>query len=254
MTQRMQADSFTWHKAYVKHWSSFLKRKLQRSFLNEGVSASDVKDKYSGKQCIILGSGPHTTKEELALVNDHPHVISVNIASILVKQSLFAVLTNPGFTRQLSPVTLSRIKTLFFVIQFWDPARNLFPQRQTIEIAVLGGLYRTKHSWNLNGVLPWGPTSILDCALPLAVWCGFQEILLVGCQYPLNCAYERVKVNSDNLERRAIDLRKTALEMERAHATWNLWAKKPHRNVKIINCTENSEIKEFPRAKLSSLV
>lgn len=232
---------------------NFYKDKVKRFVKQEAwTPASAVKDRFHGQQCIILGCSPNTSQADLDLVSRHPNVIAVNAAVKAVDRCRFAVLTNVNFNKQFDASYAQSINCDFFVSHHDPTCRALFPPDKTILITYYPKVNIHAHSWNLSRILPWGPTTILDAALPLAVWCGFKEILLVGCQYPLETPYTRL--NNEKSDTRPTNTEGIQREMKLAHQKWARWAAMPLRGEQIINCTPDSSIEVFPKFELAEKV
>jgi len=153
-------------------------------FSKEYSKIKKYKNKYKGKRCFVIGNGPSLNKTPMNLLKQE-YTFAVN--SFLpngAKRFGFV----PSFFCVSDGKALPNIKeipkkTLFFFNKFMKgvnkSSENYFP---------LDYDYWTNHSkypfWPYSNIVN-GASVITDVCIPLAIFMGFKEIYLVGCDCSL---------------------------------------------------------------------
>jgi hypothetical protein len=218
-----------------------------------------LRGKFRGKQCVVLCSGPSLHQTDLTLLDGHPHVLGVNGTYLVRNRYLFYFCSNVDYvTANVERIAHVEAEYFFFRAEVFkycrragiDESRMLLFQGANSEVS-------TEISVDLTRFLPWGPTVLLSIVLPAVLWAGFQEILLVGADFPLS-DYRRFYTGESRVptqvKRRASDY---DVEMEIAHFRASLWARhivEHHPGTRILNCSAFSELQAFERADLRQMV
>jgi hypothetical protein len=193
------------------------------------------------------------------LLDRHPFVMGVNGSYLLRNafHSYFAA--NSGFVEK-NAARIAAVETERFFVR-WNTlpacrAAGIEEERLILFEGPLDGISASV-STDLTGNLPLGPTVLLTIALPALVWCGFQEILLIGADFPRH-GYGRFHTGQQDAPRQA---RKPLIsyerEMEIGRFRAGLWAehlRRHHPRVRVLNCSPPSELDAFEKAELASVV
>ena len=168
------------------------------------------KDKYKGKRCFIIATGPSTSKIDLTLleneitigVNDIqksnfiPNYIVVSDAETLEREKAYIFSSNKKIkhfifgespSNKLGPGTINKIKHPYFskicrIVynkekkQEWAGSNMLSPHERNYEIDKERSFIDPK----LESYSSYGGSVVQDLAIPTAVYLGFKEIYLIG--------------------------------------------------------------------------
>ncbi|MFC1883443.1 hypothetical protein ACFL2O_01620 [Thermodesulfobacteriota bacterium] len=243
-------------------WSDYLKNKKNKNHLKIKLSLINywnilrLKNVHAGEQCIVVLGGPSVNETNFDLFADHPFVMGVNGAYLKRnnfkyyfcsslnfyepnKKDIQKVKADLLFFSSQIPFKLSR-KIIYLLL---DTKRPLWKQSET------------DLEFNLFKNLPWGPTVLLDLVIPVSLWMGFSEIILVGADYSTT-AFKRFYDDQEDGPQR---IRKTdnESEMAKAHLSMNKLSKYLKNNkkaVKIYNCSPLSELTQFPKPPLEDVI
>lgn len=112
------------------------------------------------------------------------------------------------------------------------------------------GLPTITISTNITKKLPHGPTTILDLAIPTALFCGMKKIYLLGAEYPRSVKYERF--NKDFLYREQVNFGFKP-EMEWAYKKWDIWKEYFKNNkIEVFNFSQISEL-SFKKVNINEI-
>jgi len=181
----------------------FLPRYL--SFKNSKILAKnlELKDKYNGKRCFIIGGGPSVKEIDLSKLNDeftfvmaefdkNPQYKALNPKFHILSDSTYftegesehwnEMFENKGKTAGLD--------TTFFInlgARGYINKKRLFPNHEYHYIGTQG-IISEYFDFNigLDKYLPWPKNSVLLCIM-IAVYLGFKEIYLLGCEHNFLC-------------------------------------------------------------------
>jgi hypothetical protein len=212
----------------------------------------DLRGRFAGEQCVILCTGPSVKDIDLSLIDEHPFVMGVNGSYFLRNQFHSYFVSNTGFVRR-NLADIARIATERIFVR-WDaaplflggqiPESRLFYYDNEAELT-------TDISVDITKTLPKGPTVLLNIALPAMLWFGFQEILLLGADFPTN-GYERFHTGLEGAPRHlGKPLGTYEAEMEIGRFRASLWARhlrEHHPDVRVINCSQRSDLDAFEKA------
>jgi hypothetical protein len=222
-----------------------------------------LQNAYAGQQGVILCPGPSVEKVDLSLLADHPCVMGINGVFLLRNRFKFYFCSSPNFfipnVARIAAVDAELVFLSSFVRQdvenlpaeLQDTAVFLDVDQTQLDARRPGGEFH----FDLTRTLAWGPTVLLDIALPALLWMGFSEIVLLGADYPRS-AYRRFYTGrSDALC--TLSESNHEFEMSMAHCRFDqvlrlvLALPTP---VRIINCSPNSELMQFERRLLEEVL
>ena len=176
-----------------------LPRLLTRQYKNILQKNLAVKNIYAGQRCFILGSGPSIKdldlnefrNEHVLVVNEfdrHPQFKNLRRVCHAIPDTYY-------FTEDKNTYYWERLKnksdnagadTIFFfhlISKELIEKEGLFPKNKVYYISTQGII--SEHfdfNIDLDKTLPWPKNSLLSC-LMIAVYMGFREIYLLGCEH-----------------------------------------------------------------------
>lgn len=176
-------------------------KKIKNSEFKNALDRNDrFKNIHSGERCFIIGSGPSLKSQDLSLLKDE-FVICVNQCSrnsqfndmkpnyyVCVDQNFFRIdENNPEDTELLSVFEkLTSVEGMhcFFPIQQKESFIKRFNLDERIDVnyIISGEVFTETYSRDidLTGMIPTFGT-VVQTAVLLAVYMGFKEIYLLGC-------------------------------------------------------------------------
>lgn len=111
---------------------------------------------------------------------------------------------------------------------------------------------------NVLRILPWGPTVLFDLMMPMLMWMGYTEILLVGVDYnTFTYTYCAPNDNSGPTQPTGIDANERSMEMQLAHQRsieWQAWLEENRPQTKVINCSPGSQLPGFAHGKIEDYI
>jgi hypothetical protein len=212
-----------------------------------------LRDRHRGEQCLVLCTGPSARSLDLTQLARHPNVMGVNGAYLLRNHFRYYFVSNPEFVNK-NAQRISRVEAEHMLVRWCslpdclgagvDPERLILFGGSLDEI---GGDIST----DLTRPLPRGPTVLLSIVLPTVVWCGFEEILLIGADFPSR-GYSRFHTGVEAAPRqvrRGVEFYEREMEIGRLRARmWADYLRRHHPSVKVLNCSPASELDAFERA------
>lgn len=174
-------------------------RLLTRKYQDILAKNLEIKNKYLGQRCFILGSGPSIKDLDLNRLQDE-YVLVVNefdrhpqfknlrhVHHVLADACYFIDNKNTYFWERLkhkSDTTDSAVTYFFHVKGKTLVEKEKLFSKNKIHYLSSHGIISDHFDFNinLNKTLPWPKNSILSC-LMIAVYLGFREIYLLGCEH-----------------------------------------------------------------------
>lgn len=256
----------------------------------------ELKNKYAGNRCFILGSGPSLADVDLSILNKeftfvvnefdkNKQYTSLSPTFHLIIESNYFTDNGPEYWRNNFKEKDRRIPTKTTMITHLKarPYVNkygLFKQHQVYYVGTCG-IFSNNFPFNLelNRYVPNPKNSILMCMIA-AVWMGFNEIYLLGCEHSFlakpsgkrgsfgyshiyenelpdldNASHETMrkyltpKVMKSNYETNIADI----LQLFRNYRMFYAKAQKINPELKIYNATPNSFLDVFPVKKFEEI-
>ncbi len=225
---------------------------LKLNFRNRN-KIKKLKDIHRGKQCIIMATGPSLNSIDISSIKDHRYVFGLNRAYLKRACFKYYVCSSYTFFNHYRDEIMN-VKADLFIFN------TIFPMINSVNAIYLQLVNKKKSTINyiepnLLEQIDWGPTCLLDFAIPAALWMGFTEIVLLGADYSLkdyNWFYQ-----SQNEKRPTWPEEKRIQEMLLAHKKFYLLKEyltrfKP--DTRIINCSPLSELKMFDKYLLEDII
>ena len=256
----------------------------------------ELKNKYSGRRCFLIGSGPSIANLDLSRLNrEYTFVVNEfdkNKQYQLLAPKFHIIIETNYFTKGAPEYWLNRFKekdneiptntTLLIGIGAKKIIEkfNLFKHHNFYYIGTRG-IFSDKIPFNINldHYIPSPKNSILMCMMA-AVWMGFDEIYLLGCEHsflaqPLgpnkslgySHGYEDEtsklkKIDNETLKKYITTKEMnftyemnmaSTLQLFRSYRLFYAKALKTHPNLKIFNATPNSFLDVFPMINFSDI-
>lgn len=284
------AFSYLYRNGIAIRWYSIRDRKIL-------AQNRALKDKYTLKRCFVIGGGPSTNQIDLGrLKNEYTFVCSE-----FDRNPQFEKL-KPKFYLLSDSVYYTESDTEYWPKKFRakdksvDPTMttmllnlgakpmvekyNLFKQHHVYYIGTQG-IFTDNLPFNINidKYVPLPKNSILLCLIA-AVWMGFKEIYLLGCEHNFlsfnigygksliyNHSYEdelsKLDPTNDEVLKKYVSPRDLKLTYEKnvAHVLqlfknyrfFYQKVKREHPGIKIFNATANSFLDVFPMIKFEDI-
>jgi hypothetical protein len=217
-----------------------------------------LRNRFAGAQCIVICSGPSIKRVDLTSIDHHPQVMGLNGTFLLRNRYSHYFCSDIRFVRSNMP-RIAQIDSDYFIFR-QEVHDDCMAAGIDIDKSIfLNGDRRVvsnKIQVDLTQPLPWGPTVLLGIVFPTLIWEGFEEIILLGADFPRE-NYRRFYDAKDggavhwNMPSRSLEL-----EMRLAHVRLQQWAnylKEHHPNVVVLNCSLESETEAFPKVEFSSV-
>lgn len=281
-------------------------RLLTRKYQDILAKNLEIKNKYLGQRCFILGSGPsikdldldQLKNERVFVVNEfdrHPQFKNLrHVYHVLADACYFIDDKNTYFWERLkhkSDITNSAVTYFFHVKGKVLVEKEKLFSKNKIHYLSSHGIISDHFDFNINldKTLPWPKNSILSC-LMIAVYMGFREIYLLGCEHNflvLNAGIERGQpktlnhffVNAELEQMKEMNKEEAEEKIKTRFGHWEghedftyesklaqilrlfknyrLFYKKVRKlypDIKIFNATPNSYLDVFPSIKYEELL
>ena len=212
--------------------------------------------RHEGEQCVLLATGPSINEVDLELLDKHPFVCGVNGAYLLRNGFKYYFMSNWFYKNNYSSLHNVNAEKWYFrkdVRRFKDEPHLEKVYVKLDNRSLKKGIQMKRFQTNLLGTLSWGPTVILDIAIPVCLWMGFSEIILCGADYPLG-EYRNFYTNQNGTPEQGNPVNN---EMKMAHHGFNVMLEeleKQKRDVKFYNCSPFSELECFEKKQLEQVI
>lgn len=248
-----------------------------------------IKNKYENKRCFVIGNGPSVSNLDMGrLSNEHTFVMAEfekNTQATRLRPKFHIISDSVYFTEDLTEYWPRRLrekdkdisKDTTMIINLaakkFIEKYHLFKNHHVYYVGTQG-IFTDNLPFNINidHYVPQPKNSVLMC-LMVAVWMGFKEIYLLGCEHNFlshNMGYgkslsfshsyddEISKLDSTNDEvlKKYVNPKDLKLNYEtsianilqlfRNYRFFYAKARKAHPNLKIFNATPNSFLDVFP--------
>lgn len=184
----------------------FLKKYL--FYARYGHTLKKFKDIHQGKRCFIIGNGPSIRQQDLTKLKDeitfvvnwfvlHEQYNEINPTyhCIVASQGYFLASdsdaqlrdTNAKLHQLLREKSGNAVKFLNYHVRPYVDSHNLFPGHQVYYLnhSHLTSVSKRGMSPDITKAVYHGNTSIIDFCLHLALYMGFSEAYLLGCDCTL---------------------------------------------------------------------
>ena len=154
------------------------KRDNHNGFSNFLKNTKNLKGRFSGKRCVIIGNGPSLNKTDLSLLKNE-YTFGLNRIYLLFNKlgfhTDFLVSINRYVIEQFADEMLETNCTKFFNYKFKNHIKN----KNSVSF-ISPSIYSPEHFNDIEkGYLSYNG-SVTFSAIQLAIYFGFNEIILVG--------------------------------------------------------------------------
>ncbi len=216
------------------------------------------KDLYNGKRCFIIATGPSLTYDDL---NKLKNEITFSMNSIIKtfdktdwRPTFYGIQDRDvfGAMEELIKSTLSENVFVADILErYYDLPDSFIRFPYDGEYHLYNGKLGVPNAKFSNDAysIVYDGYSITYSLIEIAVYMGFKEIYLLGC----DCSYPKGKKNHF-VESGFIDKNASSnpVRMRTAFACANDYAKA--NNIKIYNATRGGELETFPRVNLDDIL
>lgn len=135
------------------------------------------KDKYKGKRCFVLGTGPSLKGQDLSLLDDE---ITIGCNSIFRAMTpTFLCISDPSIVVSLWN-DLAKLKGKCELVVSVPPCKPV-PGAHSVLLDKSALVQNTGYIHGDLAMTWWGRTVIIDLCLPLAYHLGCHTAILLGC-------------------------------------------------------------------------
>ena len=218
----------------------------------------DIKGKYEGKRCFVIGAGPSLTMGDLdAIKDEYSFAVNSLILSLdktIWRPTFYGVCDKYVYERVHSQVEAHPELNVFVS----DEINNLFALPEWIKVFPTNlfdyNMLRLKNkmsklvfSDDLYGAV-YSAYSVIFAMMQFAVYMGFKEIYLLGC----DCNYDQKQQHFIELDHRNVIPLNDGGKLIRVHEKFKEFA--DARGVKVINCTRGGMLEVYPRMQLEDVL
>jgi len=230
-------------------------RKQLQYDLRNHLKILSLKNAHLGKQCVIMATGPSLNEVDLSLLDGHPFVFGVNGAYKSFDDFRYFFCSSANFFLcNENDICALPVETIFLSSHIPLRKGRRFVYLRIHEKPQKNAIFSKKQfRWNLMKTLYWGPTVLLDIAIPTALWMGFSEIVLLGADYSLkNYRHAYAEQEHNTLEPTDCES-----EMVLAHASFEIVAETLRRMKappRLVNCSPLSDLRSIEKDKLDTVI
>lgn len=252
---------------------------------------NSYKDIHKGKRCFILGNGPSLKDIDLSLLQDE-FVFTVNNFSkvsgfekvkpdyhLWIDGAFFAIRTDMYYDMKDVMVNYQKMSKLnpvcFVPVDGYEFIKKhkldkILDIHYIYSIGSIEDININEEKCDISSFIP-GMRNVVQYAIIIALYMGFDEIYLLGCDSTsivttINCALKQ-----KNDEMHAYDNDNTEKEISGLLQNWDMsdvfydqyllflgykkineYCKK--RNIKLVNCSSTTLISSIPREDISSVL
>lgn len=256
-TIRYQVNRVKFLPSYLNTRHAINKRK-QGMIEEKFTKLLSLKNKYRDMRCFIIATGPSLTIHDVELLSNEV-TFGVNSISKLTDMTewrpTYLGIQDPFVYEKLENSILSSFTDNVFISdllanKFSVPEDYIqFPYFNNYKNYMNGYLkYNAKFSDDAS-IIVYDGYSITYSMIQIAVYMGFKEIYLLGC----DCSYPKGEKNHF-VESGFID-RNAYLNYEKMTSAYKIAKEYADKNdVRIINCTRGGMLEIFPRMQLEQVL
>lgn len=262
----------------LKNGYNFAKFDIGGMFSEAGLIYRDsyhriakLKGSYYGKKCFLIGSGPSLTMEDLTAISNNPDFVSIACNSLFKayeftnwRADIYCV-SDDGVWNTVGDTILAKQqgKPIFVRDTIYD---TILPEYQDLVYPVRicnNADYPQRRRFSKNAArYVYRIGSVLYFMLQLAVFLGFDEIYLLGC----DCNYSYTKLADGTIQKTGDkDYFLKGYEDRKGHQPINQYdvvipdydeARRfcDERNIKVFNATRGGKLESFVRVNFDDII
>jgi hypothetical protein len=255
-------------------------RRLKRSSLGKILDGNScLKDKYTGRRCFILGNGPSLLDIDLSILQEE---ITFTVNDLFYKDDFqkinttYHLFADPYYYDRLDEVIeklneKAKPKGIFIESSGAEKLKHITCKPGCPVHVFAGGIEVEDLNWltmDLCGYLPYFCT-VVQSAVAIAAYMGFQEIYLLGCdctgiinyinrqQGDLQRCYAFDLPDEEKEKQQEICISSEHMFFEWYHIFKSYRLLREYlekKGLKLINLTENSILDSLEKGKLNDVI
>lgn len=222
------------------------------------IKLLNLKNKYDGERCFIIGTGPSLTVSDLELLNNEI-TFGVNSICKVIDQTkwrpTFFGIQDKGVYEKLEKQIVDNFSDNVFVSDSLCKKYNVpknyicFPYTTNYKLYLNKYMeYSTKFSDDAYCIVYDGWT-IVYSLIQIAIFMGFKELYLLGCDCSYPMGQKNHFIESGFVDRREyLNYEKMTTAYKEAKKYVDL------HDIKIFNCTRGGMLEVFPRKSLEEVL
>ena len=238
----------------ILFWSSFILRVFGINGKYDYSKLKKFKGIHEGKRCFIIGTGPSLNMKDLEMIKNE---ISFSVNSIVLsfpdttwRPTYYAIGDRFGYEKLKDAIRNANMPIIFCGIS----TRKMTPKMDVDFIPYPVNLmdhgkmipeHITKFSGN-SFFVNYSGHSITYNVMQLAVYMGFEEIVLLGIDCDYSKAVNHIKAYSVQTDMNAAYLMRESYKVARK------WT--DEHGIKIINATRNAKLDVFEKVQLEDVL
>lgn len=258
-TARLLARPYFWYKYQRSDFEAWI-RKMGLIESSKYSWIKKVKDSHLGERCFVVATGPSLTIEDLELIKDE-YGFGMNSCVLALEKTGWV----PSFFAMEDEFVYNKVENVLL-----EEAKNRLKDKVVVSNVVasictsarrfkqfphhyLDHKYNPKETGEIRFsedcyVTVYDGFSIIFSILQFAVYMGFKEIYLLGC----DCNYNQAKKNF--IEHGAKDPNASIMgdRLIYTHSMFDKFAKA--HGVQVYNCTRGGMLEVYPRKKLEDVL
>lgn len=244
------------------------------------IANKSIKNTHKGERCVIVGNGPSLKSQEMSLLKS---VFTFTVNNIFKNQSLydsvdtdchveidpsFLNMPDTDFAQMLSALASNEKRRLFLTSSANLKRKSMIESHNMMPVFLYMHKYLVDMKWPNLSFSAYSVHNVVLAAIQCAMYMGFSEIILVGCD--MTSFYENLEYNAngkciDNhiheidfkyyeLIRKEKDNSYMLSEYGQTLNEFKKLAEIAHANgVKILNATNGGILDMLPRIEYNSL-
>lgn len=228
---------------------------IRLPFWNDWQILRDFR-RHKGEQCVLLATGPSLNEIDIKLLENHPFVCGTNGAYVIRQHFRYYFISNWFYRRNYMALQNLNVERWYFredlrQVKGQHPLKGIYVKidKKSLKNKIPMKKFRT----NLFGTLSWGPTVLLDIAIPVCLWMGFSEIILCGADYPLG-KYQNFYSNDPNAPPQGKPVENEMLMAHHGFEVMLAELNKRDSKVRFYNCSPLSELNCFEKKPLEQVL
>lgn len=219
-----------------------------------------MKNSHKGERCFIIATGPSLTFEDLNLLRNE-YTIGMNSGVYAIDKTMWVPnllgledeyvyqKLEPELIKQSEGKLKDRILVSNVIAKYFKSARrfHVFPVNLLDHKCDFRKIGKLKFSDDCYSIV-YDAYSITFSLMQIAIYMGFKEIYLVGC----DCTYNKAKAHF--IETGVVDPYASQLGERFIYVHSKLKEFADSKGIKIFNCTRGGMLDVYPRKKIEEVI
>ncbi len=227
----------------------------------------DLKDKYNGETCFLVGNGPSVNDIDFSKIKDkyifvcndfHMHPIWKDLTNVFFSEANQASYISGRFNQWKLNRLLQNKKALYFyrsTFRLLNEIEEYLPLGRTFYINWNNNrkIYEGDFEWDITKEVTFGNSVVITFSFALAQWMGFKNMYLIGCDctsYDSDAYF----YNCTNIPKQFQPRTYDTPDMKNMIESWrHLSTIINKKNIKIYNLSKKSNLDMFPKVGFDTL-